>query len=135
MRTIQFAKDFCDYEHSTTLQINLLFGTVMLPKAHWYKTLGDFIIDHEKIPNTTITYKQKEVTALILLHCLRNGISHWKENQNSNIEFIHSNNEIVKVKISGSGKVNNKFERIDVLFDVENNGIIEFMSYISTLLE
>ena len=41
-RTIRIANEFKEHPYSTTLQINLLFGTVMLPKSHWYNFLEQY---------------------------------------------------------------------------------------------
>lgn len=136
-RSRLLAEELNNHRFSTTLQINLLFGTVMLPKSHWYQNLQSVNIDFDKIPNVKITYRSEVLTAGVLLHCLRNGIAHWKERQNNNIVFISNpeTNEIEKVIISGSGNVLRKKENIKVEFDILQNGLIEFMDYIISIIE
>lgn len=139
-RTFQLAKELKDHEYSTTLQINLLLGTVLLPKSRWYTELDQHIIDCNEITGVTILYKPStQVSLKVLLHCLRNGIAHWSEHGNSNVKFetemVGKQNEISKVKIFGSGKVDGQHESINAHFDLSEGGIIHFMEKIYTCLK
>ena len=60
--------------------------------------------------------------------CIRNGIAHWRENGNNNIEFRSSDGgEITSVAIKGStGRGKNK-KYITITYDLTQNGIINFM--------
>lgn len=130
-RTVELAKELADHRYCTTLQTNLLFGTIMLPKSHWYQSLDQHSINNGDIGGVTISYKNSSISLKVLLHCLRNGIAHWRENGNQNISFgtISTNgiNEINKVAITGSGRVNSRVETVTVEFDVSQNGIVNFM--------
>ena len=130
-RTIEIAKEFKDHRYNTTLQINLLFGTVMLPKSHWYKSLDQFDLNKNEIPGVYIEYNKDRITLKVLLHCLRNGIAHWRENDNQNIQFTsNAYGQISTVKITGAGKVNGQYEKIIVTYDLFKKGIVTFMEII-----
>ncbi|WP_320128712.1 HEPN family nuclease [uncultured Sphaerochaeta sp.] len=137
-RTIKLAKKLKDDEYSTTLQINLLFGTIMLPKSHWYHSLKGCTVNLDEIKAVHITYSHPMISIKVLLHCLRNGLAHWRENGNQNVKFdteqIENKNEIVKVTICGDGKVDNIHETAKIEFDVKQDGIIHFMEKIYTYL-
>ena len=55
-RTIESANESKVHKDNTALQINLLFGTVMLPKSHWYKSLDKFSFGENEISGVNIQY-------------------------------------------------------------------------------
>ncbi|WP_236979686.1 HEPN family nuclease [Membranihabitans maritimus] len=140
-RTIEMAEEFKNHKYGTTAQINFLFGTIILPKSHWYNSLKQYSIKLNEIPGVSIVYKDyQQISLKVLLHCLRNGIAHWKENGNQNIDFVTVQNtkgekEIKKVIIKGTGKVDKKVENVEVTFDVDQDGLVEFMKKIYDYLK
>lgn len=43
-RTIKLAHEFQNHQLSTTLQVNLLLGTVILPRAHWSENQNNNVV-------------------------------------------------------------------------------------------
>lgn len=138
-RSIELAEEFKDHKYNTTLQINLLLGTIVIPKANWYDQLQHESFHKSEIEGVEINYKSEHISLQVLLHCLRNAISHWREKGSDNLRFLNEENneskEITKVTIKGDGKVDGEWEKIVVTFDLKSDGIIHLMKKVQAFLE
>jgi hypothetical protein len=135
-RTVLIAKELKEHKYSTTLQINLLFGAVIFSKACWYKKWSRVSLKKGDLSGVFIDYPDDRVSLQVILHCLRNGLTHWQDRGKKNVEFEHSpSGEIIKVAISGGGLVNGSYEKVKISFDLESNGIFTFMKKIEEAIQ
>ena len=69
-----------------------------------YKSLDKFSFGENEISGVNIQYDGGRIEWKVLLHCLGNGITHWREQNNQNIQFnSDEKGEITTVTIIGEG--------------------------------
>ncbi len=136
LRTIELAHELKKHRYNTTLQVNLLFGSVIFTKACWYSEWKRYSLNCSELPGVTISYREEAISWQVLLHCVRNGIAHWSEKGNKNVTFEQDNAKgITKLTIVGKGKVKTIDEMVEIIFDLEKDGVLNFMTRIAELLK
>lgn len=136
LRTIELAHELQSHRYNTTLQVNLLFGSVIFTKACWYSRWGHYSTNCNDIGGVKIIYRQESVSWQVLLHCLRNGVVHWGERDNKNVVFEQNEDgAIIRLTIKGDGNVLRTPEGVQIVFDLEQNGILNFMTKIAELIK
>jgi len=131
----QYGKNRMVYKekyYDTTLFINCLFGMVIMPKANWYNKLSKVTIPKKSIQGVKILKgkAESEVNLKELLHCMRNGLGHWLEKNSQNLSFFHEGQQITKVTLWGIGNVSNKELKLEIQFDIRNDGLKKFMEFL-----
>lgn len=124
-------------EYDVTLSINFLFALIVVPKSKYYSKLEKQQLAFAHLPSVKVFLDDNPVevcNALVFFHCCRNGIAHWSEKGNDNIDFEYSNGEIIRVIIEGTGKVKSKVRTLRVEINEDEDGIKEFVDYIYTFL-
>lgn len=137
-RTFAIIKQYDELEISNeekyeiTLRINCLFSLIIIAKAKYYKNLSFCICKKGRYYEIKLDKDaaQEKVKAKIVMHCLRNGLAHWMENESSeNVQFGYNEDdgEISNIKIRGSGRIEGTQYNIELSLNKVPEGIDEFL--------